>query len=313
LSEAVAISSHCRNCDHDLGAQPGRYCPACGQETALHVPTAGEFLHEFIGHYVAIEGRLAKTMWLLFFKPGQLTRAYLEGKRRQYVLPLRLYLTASIIFFLLVKVLGAGNLFKVQENADPKTREVLSQAQDEMVRAGIPIPKPGSSIPKPSSSIDPNGAATDILRCDVTSPACQKVKTYLDQKYANRTTREMGHEVKDRAIAWAPYAMFLFVPVFALITQLLYRRRKLYYGEHLVYAFHIHAFTFFLLVFLAFLPETITPLFSVFGMIYYFLAMRHVFGGRWWATSLRYIVIATVYPVLLAVAMAATFAVAVFL
>ena len=137
MTDAVAIPSRCRNCDFDLGVQPGRYCSNCGQETAPHVPTAGEFLHEFVGHYVALEGRLAKTLWLLFLKPGLLTKEYFAGKRRRYVLPLRLYLTASIVFFMLVKVLGVGNLVKVQETPDKNTKEAISQAQTELTKAGI--------------------------------------------------------------------------------------------------------------------------------------------------------------------------------
>jgi hypothetical protein len=94
----------CRNC----GAMPpedAHFCPVCGQETAVHPPTFGEFVHEFIGHYVAFEGALWRTLGLLLFRPGRLTREYLEGRRRKYVFPLRLYLTISFIFFIVAKVL----------------------------------------------------------------------------------------------------------------------------------------------------------------------------------------------------------------
>src|ERR1700761_5250521 len=91
----------CRNCGHQA---PLEFCPACGQETALHPPTLVEFLHEFVGHYVALEGTLWQTLKLLLTRPGRLTREYLGGRRRRYVLPLRLYLTCSFLFFLVVKL-----------------------------------------------------------------------------------------------------------------------------------------------------------------------------------------------------------------
>lgn len=50
-----ATDHTCRNCG---ATTSGNYCANCGQETRLHAPSFGEFMHEFIGHYVALEGRL---------------------------------------------------------------------------------------------------------------------------------------------------------------------------------------------------------------------------------------------------------------
>ena len=68
----------CRNCGT---AAPLKYCANCGQETRLHVPSAREFIHEFVTHYIAIEGKLWRTLKLMLFKPGCLTTEYLAGRR----------------------------------------------------------------------------------------------------------------------------------------------------------------------------------------------------------------------------------------
>ena len=73
------IDLACRNCGEQA---PLNFCPECGQETTPHPPTLGEFLHEFVGHYVALEGALWQTLKLLLTKPGRLTREYLEGRRQ---------------------------------------------------------------------------------------------------------------------------------------------------------------------------------------------------------------------------------------
>ena len=80
-----ATAGPCRNCGAELAslAPPTDFCPRCGQETAQHRPTLGEFLHEFVGHYVALEGALWRTLGLLLLKPGRLTREYLAGRRRR--------------------------------------------------------------------------------------------------------------------------------------------------------------------------------------------------------------------------------------
>lgn len=142
-NEAVAHAhpTHCLNCGAAVHAH---FCQHCGQETAAHVPSAGEFLHEFVGHYIALENKLWKTLALLLFKPGRLTREYLEGKRVRYVQPLRVYLTMSIIFFAVFKYSGhdkdpeapqpqarAGQ--KAQQTA--KTEQELAVAQAELEAA----------------------------------------------------------------------------------------------------------------------------------------------------------------------------------
>ena len=54
---------------------------------------------------------------------------------------------------------------------------------------------------------------------------CAKLKAYLNDKYQDQSLAEVGRQVKERMISLAPCAVFAFVPVFALITMLLYRRR----------------------------------------------------------------------------------------
>jgi predicted RNA-binding Zn-ribbon protein involved in translation (DUF1610 family) len=80
------VASDCPNCGAVVA---GHYCHECGQETVLHPPSAREFVHEFIGHYVALEGKLWKSLLLLLFRPGQLTLEYINGRRVRYIQPLK--------------------------------------------------------------------------------------------------------------------------------------------------------------------------------------------------------------------------------
>jgi hypothetical protein len=73
----------------------------------LHASTR-EFLHEFIGHYVALEGKLWGSLKRLIFQPGELTNEYIRGRRVRYVQPLRMYLTFSVLFFALLKFTADG-------------------------------------------------------------------------------------------------------------------------------------------------------------------------------------------------------------
>jgi hypothetical protein len=79
---SAAVAAACRNCG---AGSPGTYCPQCGQETNLVLPSAAAFLREATGRYVAFDGRMWRTLANLVLRPGFLTREYLAGRRRRYV------------------------------------------------------------------------------------------------------------------------------------------------------------------------------------------------------------------------------------
>jgi len=100
VGDAVDSRTHCANCGAPI---VGAFCPRCGQETTLALPTARAFLREAAGRYIAWDGRTWRTLALLFFRPGFLTREYLAGRRRRYVRPGRLFLVLSLAFFAVVR------------------------------------------------------------------------------------------------------------------------------------------------------------------------------------------------------------------
>jgi len=256
-----------------------------------------------------------RSLTLLVFRPGELTRRYLAGRKRSYVLPLRLYFGTSLLFFLVVKIFGAGNL--VRNEAGDTVRDqsaAISMAESEP-KTGLRISKPGP-IGKVKFDAGEGGWDAPILatvKCSEDSLQCLKVRKYLQEKYGDAPLRVVAGQVRDRVIGYAPNALFAMLPVFALFTRVLYWRRRMIYGEHFVYAMHVHAFTFLLLLSIALLPAAIADWLPLAGMIYYAAAMQRVFGGRWWTTLLRYGVIGVGYPMLLSLAILLTLAAAVFI
>ena len=91
----------CLNCCNPLRPEDN-YCPICGQENHnLKIPAAHLAL-EAIESFIHIDSKLWNTLKATFTKPGKITLDYLEGKRMQYVPPVKLYVFVSFIFFLLV-------------------------------------------------------------------------------------------------------------------------------------------------------------------------------------------------------------------
>ncbi len=86
----------------DCGAEaPGRFCAECGQPTHVHrtLLHLGEELLHGVMHF---DARIWRTLPLLAFNPGRLTREWVQGARTRYVSPLALFLfTIFVTFFIL--------------------------------------------------------------------------------------------------------------------------------------------------------------------------------------------------------------------
>jgi hypothetical protein len=91
----------CTNCGDE---RPGRYCPSCGQARRERVVSLREMLADFLDDQLSLNSRLPRTVGLLLTRPGMLTEEYLQGRIARYIRPLRLYLGASVLFFLLLPV-----------------------------------------------------------------------------------------------------------------------------------------------------------------------------------------------------------------
>jgi hypothetical protein len=274
---AAKISHDCRNCGTYA---PLKFCPKCGQETALHPPSVGEFLHEFVGHYVAFEGKLWATLGRLIFRPGRLTLEYLAGRKVRYVLPLRLYLTASFLFFLLIKVAGLG-----QAQAPPAAGSAAG----------------GKPVSESSASDGDTGTKlvidNDLSHCLDANAGCGRIQTVIAKAKARAAKDPAAamRQLTERFMADLPYAIFLLLPVYAWLLKLFHWRSPYRFGEHLVFALHIHTFWFLLLFAITLLPDAaVGPLFLV-GMVHGVLALRAVYGGSWRVSVLRAFGIAVLY------------------
>jgi hypothetical protein len=275
--------AHCLNCGAPLGEPRPRFWGACGPETHVRAPRLGEFLQQFGGAYFATEGALWRTLGLLLFKPGELTARYLAGRRKHYVLPLRLYLSISLVVLLLVRVLGSG---AVQVNTGDAA-EVARENQNLTLTLGQ-----GHA-----------GLRAGVFYCEsLPGWVCKRLQRRIDFD-----PKQMTGEVealKDSFLANLGGAMFLLLPSFALALKLVYWNRRLRYTEHLVLALHVHSF-WFLAVALAMLQvDWITTLTLLMVPVYTWLALRRVYGGRWWPRLLRAGLLALVYLVVLGLAMA---------
>jgi hypothetical protein len=100
-------SPHCLNCGAEL---EGKFCHVCGQKATAIDVHVHDFVHEATHEFLHLDGKIVRTVKLLVGKPGMLTNEFLIGRRQRYISPLRVYLTCSLLFFLIAAIVPSQRL-----------------------------------------------------------------------------------------------------------------------------------------------------------------------------------------------------------
>jgi hypothetical protein len=98
----------CLNCDQKLDKSE-RFCPNCSQLNSTKKLHFKDLFNEFFGSIFAYDSRIMLTLRVLLFKPGKISKEYVEGRRMRYANPFRFYLSVSIVFFLLSGLISKFN------------------------------------------------------------------------------------------------------------------------------------------------------------------------------------------------------------
>jgi hypothetical protein len=92
----------CLNCKATL---IGGYCHVCGQHAHVH-RTLGALAHDLLHGVFHFEGKVWRTVPMLFWRPGDLTRRYIHGERARFVSPLALFLFSVFLMFSVFESVG---------------------------------------------------------------------------------------------------------------------------------------------------------------------------------------------------------------
>jgi hypothetical protein len=98
--EGDRVLTHCENCGAQL---TGEYCANCGQHAIDYHRSIWRVLIDAADSFLNWDTKFLSSIWVLLVRPWQLTNDFNAGRRARYVHPLRLYLLASIGFFLMLR------------------------------------------------------------------------------------------------------------------------------------------------------------------------------------------------------------------
>jgi hypothetical protein len=116
---------NCLNCGAELA---GRYCHRCGQQGHVH-RTLGAFFHDLLHGVLHFEGKIWRTLPLLAWRPGELTRRYIHGERARFVSPIALFLFSVFLMFAVFSTVG-GPFAGPQ--VDPEAAADISREGEEL-------------------------------------------------------------------------------------------------------------------------------------------------------------------------------------
>jgi len=318
----------CANCGTDL---QGQYCANCGQRARDRMISLWELVQEASEILTSLDSRLWRTLAMLLFRPGRLTRDYLLGRRARYIPALRLFLGLSLLFFFLFSL---DTHFEVNSaSGEGDETNLQFTLGDDAVDAGqVPdtIPDPGAQpvgqgapdadVPGPDKTApdtaSPQAGVEEEKPCadvQVNWPASlQWMNRWLStdrvRKACEKIAADHGASFTGALLENIPGMMFLFLPLMAAVMKSLYPLTRRYYVEHLLFLVHYHSF-FYLLMSMniaigwIFDGESLTDwpanvlhvVSAVYLPVYLFRAMRVVYGQGRLLTGLKYLLLGVAY------------------
>ena len=125
------------NCENCGTALTGEYCSACGQHAIDYRRSLWRVTVDALDSFLNWDTKFLKSVGVLLTRPGKLTNDFNAGRRVRYVHPLRLYLLASIAFFLIAKLVNFGEGVTIQLTAEDRAE--ISRALAKLTAADSPI------------------------------------------------------------------------------------------------------------------------------------------------------------------------------
>jgi CHASE3 domain sensor protein len=123
--ENSSESKTCANCGATL---QGKYCHACGQSGHIHRSLLHMF-EEVLHGLFHFDTKAWRTIPALIFRPGKLTKEYIEGKRTSYVSPLALFLFLIFLMFFVFSFTAKemeGDILKTTNTREEIVQEIAN-------------------------------------------------------------------------------------------------------------------------------------------------------------------------------------------
>lgn len=121
---------HERNCLNCGAALDGPFCRQCGQKAHVH-RSIGAIGHDLVHGILHLDGKFWRTLPMLIWRPGELTRRYIHGERAKFVSPMAMFLFSVFLMFAMLSIYGLS--LTALENGPGGAARNLENAERGMV------------------------------------------------------------------------------------------------------------------------------------------------------------------------------------
>ena len=255
----------------------GRFCHACGQRDLEFHQSFHHLLHEGLETWLHIDRSIGRGCFDLLFRPGRMTREFNAGRRASHMPPFRFYLVISVLFFLIIGPLSIR-------------------------------------LEQPQITIGDVVVAGDAATQNAHAPAGTLSREIEERTIASLRQPE---QLEERFVHRLPKALALCVPLFALLSRLLFWRGPWRYLEHLILAIHLHSFAFLWIIVATGYVRLVDLVWPTgasllgwasffYAAFYFFASLRYTLGAPRWTTLWKGAVLVASHCVVLVGAVAAT-------
>ena len=308
----------CGNCGAALS---GDFCPVCGQQDREVRRPFWRILGQFLHAVFDLDGRVYRSLYLLYTRPGFLSSEYIHGRRAHYTPPLRMFLVLSISFFLSVSIVG--NL------GDPESRaDALAEGAAPDASAG-PLPgQPLRGILAEDDDDEDGDFNFDIEQVRTAMAEVQipflpeatgeRLKERLISQLATNFNEmrdspgEFFREFFSESLEYVTIFILMMMPLLALLQAGLFVFKRRYYVEHFMLTLHNHAFlivTAFLLAATGFVAAWLPVLETMINWLdlalilwaiaYLYLSLKNFYGSGMFYSGLVFFTASMIYSILM--------------
>ena len=277
----------CENCGFTVEVA---FCSKCGQknvETRQNFPSLVGHFAEDLTHY---DSAFWKSLKHLLFRPGRLTRVYLEGKRQEYVPPVKLYIFISFITFLMVGLLPDAT----EDSHEAKTHKENPVTTIDTINNTVTTVK--TEIPKEENEIHVFDKTYHTIE-DVDKAYEKGELNYFFYHFIKEMVKKKdapGEAISEAIVHAIPKAIFLYMPLFTFWLWLFHGKKRWYFFDHGI--FTLHYFSFLLLTFtilyiigwamdyistgvvMSSINSWVTFIVFVYSFFYFFRSHRRMYG-----------------------------------